>query len=181
MTEKRFGIIKTKTYGLYVPVDKMEVYNFSGFESEFDCIRVVNALNNLEEKRRENGKIACKYLEENEQLKHEVNYLQDRLDDYVLVEKENKELQGKYDKQLWLYNGLGCEYDWLKERNEQSKSIVKEVIELLSEEVDVFSDKATEHDINAYIELKELDNKDAYYMATATKKAIKLLKGVVDD
>lgn len=69
----------------------------------------------------------------------------------------------------------------LTEENEQLKSVVKEVIELLSEEVDVFSDKATEHDINAYIELKELDNKDAYYMATATKKSIKLLKGVVDD
>ena len=69
MTEKRFGIIKTKTYGLYVPVDKMKVYNFSSFESELDCIRVVNALNDLEEKSRENGKIASKYLEENEQLK----------------------------------------------------------------------------------------------------------------
>lgn len=71
MTEKRFGIIKTKTYGLYVPVDKMGFYNFSSFESELDCIRVVNALNDLEEKSRENGKIASKYLEENEQLKDE--------------------------------------------------------------------------------------------------------------
>ena len=69
MSEKRFGMIKTKTYGLYVPVDEMKIYNFSGFEDEFDCIRVVNALNDLEEKSRENGKIASKYLEENEQLK----------------------------------------------------------------------------------------------------------------
>jgi archaellum component FlaC len=61
------------------------------------------------------------------------------------------------------------------------KQSIKEVVELLSEEVDVFSDKATEHDINAYIELQELDNKDAYYMATATKEAIKLLRGIVDD
>lgn len=53
MTEKRFGIIKTKTYGLYVPVDKMEVYNFSGFESELDCIRVVNVLNELHEENKE--------------------------------------------------------------------------------------------------------------------------------
>lgn len=58
MTEKRFGIIKTKTYGLYVPVDKMKVYNFSSFESELDCIRVVNALNDLSE--------------ENEQLRKEI-------------------------------------------------------------------------------------------------------------
>lgn len=64
----------------------------------------------------------------------------------------------------------------LSEENEQLKSIIKEVTELLSEEVDLFSDKATEHDINAYVELKELDNKDAYYMATATKKAIRMLK-----
>lgn len=64
----------------------------------------------------------------------------------------------------------------LNDENEQLKSTIKEVIELLSEEVDLFTDKATEHDINAYIELKELDNKDAFYMAIATKKAIKMLK-----
>ena len=64
----------------------------------------------------------------------------------------------------------------LNDENEQLKSTIKEVTELLCDEVDLFSDEATEHDINAYIELKELDNKDAFYMATATKKAIKMLK-----
>ena len=64
----------------------------------------------------------------------------------------------------------------LHEENEQLKSTMKEVTELLEEEVDLFSDKATEHDIIAYVELTELDNKDAFYMATATKKAIKMLK-----
>lgn len=64
----------------------------------------------------------------------------------------------------------------LEKENEKLKSTVKEVLGLLSEEVDLFSDKATEHDINAYVELKELDNKDAFYMATATKKAIRMLK-----
>lgn len=64
----------------------------------------------------------------------------------------------------------------LADENEQLKATIKEVIELLSDEVDVFSDKATEHNIIAYIELNELDNKDAYYMATATKKAIRILK-----
>ena len=54
---------------------------------------------------------------------------------------------------------------------------MKEVKDLLEEEVDLFSDKATEHDINAYVELREFDNKDAYYMAISTKKAIKMLKG----
>ena len=64
----------------------------------------------------------------------------------------------------------------LVKENEKLKSTVKEVLGLLSDEVDLFSDKATEHDINAYVELNQLDNKDAYYMATATKKAIKMLK-----
>ena len=69
----------------------------------------------------------------------------------------------------------------LEEKNEQLKSRIKEVTELLSEEVDLFSEKATEHDMNAYVELNQLDNKDAYYMATATKKAIKILKGCLND
>lgn len=64
----------------------------------------------------------------------------------------------------------------LYEENEQLKQTMHEVAELLSEEVDLFSDKATEHDINAYVELREFDNKDAYYMATSTKKAIQMLK-----
>ena len=65
------------------------------------------------------------------------------------------------------------------EENRALKQVIKEVLELLEEEVDLFSDKATEHDINAYIELRELDNKDAYYMAISTKKAIKLLKEMI--
>ena len=68
--------------------------------------------------------------------------------------------------------------DRLNEKNEQLRVIIKEVTELLSDEVDLFSDKATEHDINAYVELKELDNKDAFYMAIAIKKAIKMLNEV---
>ena len=72
--------------------------------------------------------------------------------------------------------GLISTLNKFNDENEQLKSTIKEVTELLSDEVDLFSDKATEHDINAYIELKEFDNKDAFYMATATKKAIKMLK-----
>ena len=64
----------------------------------------------------------------------------------------------------------------LQKENNQLKSTIKEVYGILCIDVDVFSDKATEHDINAYIELRELDNKDAYYMAKGTKKAIELLK-----
>ena len=80
---------------------------------------------------------------------------------------------------LWKEEVISLLNDFYEE-NEQLKSVVKEVIGLLSEEVDVFSDKATEHDINAYIELRELDNKDAYYMASVTKKVIKLLKGICE-
>ena len=69
-------------------------------------------------------------------------------------------------------------YQELEKENKQLKSTMKEVAELLEEEVDLFSDKATEHDINAYVEIKKFDNKDAYYMAISTKKAIKMLKGL---
>ena len=69
----------------------------------------------------------------------------------------------------------------LERENEQLKSTIKKVTELLSDEVDLFSEKAIECDINAYMELKELDNKDAFYMATATKEAIKILKGCLNE
>ena len=78
------------------------------------------------------------------------------------------------------YIDLNKKYKKLSEENEQLKQTMQEVAELLSEEVDLFSDKAIEHDINAYVELKELDNKDAFYMAKATKTAIRLLKGDVE-
>lgn len=64
----------------------------------------------------------------------------------------------------------------LEEENEQLQKTIKEVIELLLEEVDLFSDKATEHDIIPYKEMNEFDNKDAYYMCVSTKKAIKMLQ-----
>ncbi len=67
-----------------------------------------------------------------------------------------------------------------EETIQRLKRIMKDVAELLSIEADLFSDKAIEHDINAYIELKEFDNKDAYYMAVSIKKAIKMLKSDVE-
>ena len=154
MTEKR----------LYEVIDKAEPRGQSVTYEGIPCTArtCVTRLNRLTE---ENGQLQKKndnlvhmiarvqyradlIKEENEQLKHECNYLQNRLDDFINIQNEN----------------------------EQLKSTIKEVTELLSDEVDLFSDKATEHDINAYVELKELDNKDAYYMAIATKKAIKMLK-----
>jgi len=94
----------------------------------------------------------------------------------IEANKEIDKLKKENEKLNALCVQYGFEMGRLEEDNEQLKSVVKEVVEILSEEVDLFSDKATEHDINAYIELKELDNKDAYYMASATKKAIKMLK-----
>lgn len=65
----------------------------------------------------------------------------------------------------------------LNKENEQLRQTMQKVCELLEEEVDLFSDKATEHDVIAYCEMQDFDNKDAYYICTATKKAIQMLKG----
>ena len=79
MTEKRFGMIKSKISGLYIPIDEQKYYNFSGFEDEYDCMRIVNALNNLYDMKVVNGKIASAYLKENEQLKKENEELKQEL------------------------------------------------------------------------------------------------------
>ena len=107
-----------------------------------------------------------KLFEDKKQLKKLLECSREEANDYC------EELMEK-DEFIRLYKRIG---DELKEENEQLKQSINEVVELLSEEVDLFSEKATEHDMNAYVELQELDNKDAYYMATATKKAIKMLK-----
>ena len=87
----------------------------------------------------------------------------------------------KYELEEWCQelNKIVDENNQLRKEMEQLKQTIKGVYEILSIDVDVFSDKATEHDINAYIELRELDNKDAYYIAKGTKKAIELLKKVI--
>lgn len=69
----------------------------------------------------------------------------------------------------------------LHEENEQLRKTINEVIELLLKEVDLFSDKATEHDIIAYKEMNQFDNKDAYYMCISTKKAIQMLKRCLNE
>lgn len=101
---------------------------------------------------------------------------------YALIDEVNALYEEKEKLKMFLkavneeLSLANRDYDTLEEEYEQLKSTIKEVIELLSEEVDLFTEKATEHDINAYIKLKELDNKDAFHMAIATKKAIKMLK-----
>ena len=91
-------------------------------------------------------------------MRYELNFDEDKVNDVLVVGGASYDLKGC------------CEL-----LNEQQATINK-VYELL-EEADIFSDKATEHDIKAYIELQEFDNKDAYYLACGIKKAIKLLKG----
>ena len=66
----------------------------------------------------------------------------------------------------------------LHNENKQLKSVINDVLEIL-EEADLFSSNVLEHDIKAYRELKGMDNKDAYTIATATKKAIKKLKEAI--
>ena len=120
------------------------------------------------------------------------------------IKETGEQIEGSHQIQKWINNLFneneqlkqqlaeqGTQIDFLKdenthmrnvlEENKQLKQSIKEVVELVSEEVDVFSEKATKHDIIAYRELNQLDNKDAYYMATATKKAIKILKGCLND
>jgi myosin heavy subunit len=101
--------------------------------------------------------------------------LDNLFDELNTLHEENDALKQEL-KTKAIVNKQYEELQRVKKENKQLKSTMKEVAELLEEEVDLFSDKATEHDINDYVELRELDNKDAYYMAVSTKKAIKMLK-----
>ena len=99
----------------------------------------------------------------------------------AIIEANNEidKLKRENEKLNELCVQYGFDMGKLEEENELLKQTIKGVYEILSIDVDVFSDKAIEHDINAYIELKELDNKDAYCIAKGTKKAIELLKKVI--
>ena len=123
----------------------------------------------------------CDLLNEQDE---EIKELSDTLDNMVDFKNKYRDKYKQLKKENRQLKSSNMEYEdalaRLEEKNEQLKQTMQEVAELLSEEVDLFSDKATEHDINAYMELKQLDNKDAYYMAVSTKKAIKMLKGDVE-
>ena len=105
MTENRFSMFKSKFTGLWIIADKHQFYHFPGFKDEFDCMRFVNALNDLEQRGTLNGQLASKYLEENEQLKQEIRNLRDFrgfiTEKNVSNDKERKELQMQM---LRLYN-----------------------------------------------------------------------------
>ena len=135
---------------------------------------VVDATNNetFEFSFQADAEIICEKLnkiaEENERLKSD-DAIRDLECEIVMLKDDSNYYQIKSGK---------CEEEllYLRRENKKLKQTMHEVYELLVEEVDLFSDKAVEHDINAYVELRDFDNKDAYYMASATKTCIKKLK-----
>lgn len=164
---KRFGW--DTALGKVYDYDKPVASTFESYQ-EWELVELLNSLSE------ENEQLIKDYFKVRDiasNLKNENNLLKQKL------AEEMKENYGNLDGINYYQEenaSLGERISDLECENVQLKQTMKEVAELLSDEVDLFSDKAIEHDINAYIELKELDNKDAYYMAKATKTAIKMLK-----
>ena len=104
------------------------------------------------------------------ELKQRISYYEPYKQKYEDLKEDWKYIKSLLDKEF-------DERTRLKKENEQLRQTMQKVCELLEEEVDLFSDKATEHDVIAYREMQDFDNKDAYYICTATKKAIQMLKG----
>ena len=50
----------------------------------------------------------------------------DLLNENEELKQENEKFQGKYDYLLWLYNGLGCDYDGLKDENKELHKVIEE-------------------------------------------------------
>lgn len=204
MTEKRFVYYEHKgaDYILDNPNTELDFIEMLGdaLETEeiVDKLNELSQLNyNLTENAREYQKIARivdkqnKQLEkENKELKQRIGGLEDYKEASIKFTQEVEDFFKRHEFDTVNFDLIdiffdGFEFysdkcDELKKENKELKQAIKEVLELLKEEVDLFTDEATEHDIKAYIELREFDNKDAYYMATATKKAIKLLKEMVE-
>ena len=111
MTEKRFKV--------HSMIQDMEVGEIIDLELCEDLIKKYGSLSDIHLLIEDNGndmtyQEVVDLLNENEQLK-----------------QENKKLEGKYDHLLWLYNGLGCEYDWLQDENEQLKQYKQSVNDVL--------------------------------------------------
>ena len=70
-----------------------------------------------------------------------IDMLNELTDENEQLKSDNKELQGKYDKQLWVYNGLGCEYDDLKAENEQLQQRNKRQAKHLAELYELMAKK----------------------------------------
>lgn len=96
--------------------------------------------------------------------------------EFAKMSKENKKLK-EMNEQLNLaiddlLTHTSCEE--VKKENSDLRQNIKIIKDLLSE-CDLFSDKATEHDIIAYRELHKFDNKDAYSIACAIAKIKKVI------
>ena len=80
MTEKRFILIEYANKGLFIQDNANdETQYFQGSKASLE--KVVDLLNSL--------------TDENEQLKHECNYLQNRLDDFINIQNECEQLKSE--------------------------------------------------------------------------------------
>lgn len=96
------------------------------------------------------------------------------LEQQVIITELNKQIEQLNLAIDDLLTHTSCEE--AKKENSDLRQNIKIIKDLLSE-CDLFSDKATEHDIIAYRELHKFDNKDAYSIACAIAK----IKKVIDD
>ena len=69
--------------------------------------------------------------EENEQSKMMIATLRNIVLENENLEKENRELNNRLNKYIVDYNGLNCEWHWLKTENEQIKKDLKIMLPLI--------------------------------------------------
>lgn len=119
-----------------------------------------------------NTDYAEQIVEENQKLRIAKNDLRREKEQ---LQKENEQLHLAIED---LLTHTSCEK--VKKENSDLRQNITIIKDLLSE-CDLFSDKATKHDIIAYKEMRQFDNKDAYCICTAIKKAIEKLKRCNDE
>ena len=91
---------------------------------------------------------------------------------YLDLQKENRKLKEGYKHHI---SELKSENEILIKESEELKQSIKKAYNIL-QEADLFSDKATTHDLIAFTQMLKLDNKDAYCIANSIKEALKILK-----
>lgn len=109
MTGKRFGIVKTKSYELYVPTDEQKIYNFSGMENELDCMRIVNALNELNDENKElKSHINDTQIAVEIETEKCMNRVFDLIDKYIdeIVESKDRLSLDSYNSSMITLEGL---------------------------------------------------------------------------
>lgn len=153
MSEQQFAIESERistTYSVRILKDDEVIFEISNWDS----------LGEMHKKECEDIVALLNGLYEERNTLHQENQI---LETYCKVQNESKEYWRNKTKRL-------------EKENEQLRQTMQKVYKLLEEEVDLFSEKAIEHDIIAYREMQDFDNKDAYCICTATKKAIQMLK-----